>query len=173
MKFLLAQNHMGLEISKRYFSYSVHPIWAKLYVKYGSHRGIYSYRYFGDLPKFKNFVALWNFNMGVNGKILKCAISWKRLIVERNGRKFGTRGTIVDIQRVLFMADSLSLVWGHSVHFTKISNFCNFKNSARLPIFILFHLNFMQGILIMQQYRLLLFDDLPQITKKYDILIFF
>ncbi len=39
MKFFLIQNHMGLEITKRY-SYSIHPIWAKLYNKYGSHRGI-------------------------------------------------------------------------------------------------------------------------------------
>ncbi len=75
--------------------------------------------YIGDLPKFKNFMALWNFNMGVNGKILKCAKSWKRLIVERNGRQFGTRGTTVHISRVLLMPDSLSLVWDHSVHFTK------------------------------------------------------
>ena len=29
--------------------------------------------------------------------ILKCGISKKRLIVERNGQKFGTRGTTVDI----------------------------------------------------------------------------
>ncbi len=40
MKFLLTQNHMGLEISKRYASYSFHPIWAKLYDKYGNHWGI-------------------------------------------------------------------------------------------------------------------------------------
>ncbi len=50
---------------------------------------------------------------------LKCEISHKRLIVERNGRKFGTRGTTVHIGRVLLMPDSLSLVWGHSVHFAK------------------------------------------------------
>ena len=30
-------------------------------------------------------------NMGVNGEILKCATSWKRLIVGPNGVKFGTR----------------------------------------------------------------------------------
>ncbi len=30
--------------------------------------------------------------MGVNGKILKCAISWKWLIVEQNGWKFGNHG---------------------------------------------------------------------------------
>ena len=77
--------------------------------------------YLGDLPKFTNFMALWNFNMGVNGKILKCAISWKQLIIEQNGRKFGTQGTTVDLCRVLFMPESLSLVWGHLVHFVKFA----------------------------------------------------
>ncbi len=46
------------------------------------------------LTKITNFVALWNFNMRVNGKILKCARSWKQLIIEWNGRKCGTLGTI-------------------------------------------------------------------------------
>ena len=50
---------------------------------------------------------------------LKCGISQKWLIVERNGRKFGTRGSTVHICGVLLMAESLSLVWGHSVHFAK------------------------------------------------------
>ncbi len=35
-----------------------HSIRAKLYDKCGSHRGIQSYGYFGDLPKIINFVAL-------------------------------------------------------------------------------------------------------------------
>ncbi len=33
--------------------------------------------------------------------------------------KFGTLGTTVYISRVPLMPDSLSLVWGHSVHFAK------------------------------------------------------
>ncbi len=49
----------------------------------------------------------------------KCGISQKRMIVEQNGREFGTRCTTVYICRVLLMPDSLSLVWGHSVHFAK------------------------------------------------------
>ena len=48
---------------------------------------------------------------------LKCGIFQKRLIIERNGQKFGTWGTTVHICRVLLMPDSLSFVWGHSVHF--------------------------------------------------------
>ena len=47
---------------------------------------------------------------------LKCGISQKRLIIEQNGRKFGTRGTTVHMCSVPLMPDSLSLVWGHSVH---------------------------------------------------------
>ncbi len=36
-----------------------------------------------------------------------------------NGRKFRTRGTMVQTCSVLLMPDSLSLVWGHSVHCVK------------------------------------------------------
>ncbi len=50
---------------------------------------------------------------------LKCGISHKRLIVERNGQIFGTWGTTVHICRVLLLPNSLSLVWDHSVHFAK------------------------------------------------------
>ncbi len=44
-------------------------------------------------------------------------------IVDRTAKrtKFGTRGTIVHICRVLLMTDSLSLVWSLSVHFAKFS----------------------------------------------------
>ncbi len=59
--------------------------------------------------------------MGVNGKIVKCVIFWKRLAVERNGWKFGIRGATCRkcICRVLCISDSP--VWGHSVHFVKFS----------------------------------------------------
>ncbi len=50
---------------------------------------------------------------------LKCGISQLRLMVERNGLLFGGRHTTVHMCRVLLMPDSLSLVWGHSVHFAK------------------------------------------------------
>ncbi len=50
---------------------------------------------------------------------LKCGISQKRLIVERNGLKFGARCTTVHIRRVLLMPNSLSLVLVHSVQFEK------------------------------------------------------
>ncbi len=43
----------------------------------------------------------------------------RRALVSEGEREFGSRATTVHIQRVLFMLDSLSLVWGHSVHFAK------------------------------------------------------
>ncbi len=63
---------------------------------------------------------------------LKCEISQERLIVERNGRKFGTWITTVHVCRAVLMPDTLSLVWGHSVHFAKFSS-----NSSKL--FIVYH----------------------------------
>ncbi len=63
---------------------------------------------------------LWHFvifNMGVNRKILKCARSCKRLIIEQNGWQFRTHGSMYFICRVLFVSASLSSVWGNSVHF--------------------------------------------------------
>ncbi len=77
--------------------------------------------------KLKKNVALWTFNMGVNGKILKCAISWKRLIVERNEKKWNS-GSYV-------MSDYLSSVWGHLVHFAKCAMLKIFKRLL-LPQFL-------------------------------------
>ena len=57
LNFLLTQDHMGVEISKRY-SYSLYPMSAKLYYKHVSHKGMESYKCFGDLPENKNIMAL-------------------------------------------------------------------------------------------------------------------
>ena len=73
----------------------------------------------------------------------------KRLIVERNGRKFGTRGPTVHICRVLLMPDSLSLVWDHLVHFAKFP-IPRFSKHYSLN-------NFIQSIIIRGWYRLLIF----------------
>ncbi len=75
---------------------------------------------------------------------LKCGISQKRLILERNGQKFGTRGTTVHICKALLMPDSLSLVWGHLVHFAKIL----IRNTTASTVFITFQANFIQSIII-------------------------
>ena len=71
-----------------------------------------------DLPNLK---ILWHFEILTWKSVgkCKCAISWKELIVEQNGWKFGTQGTTVHICRVLLMPDSFILVWGHSVHSAK------------------------------------------------------
>ncbi len=57
------------EISKAY-TYSFDLIWAKLYEDIGCRDGILFLYYFtGQSAKFQQFF-FWNFNMGVNGKIL-------------------------------------------------------------------------------------------------------
>ncbi len=60
---------------------------------------------------------LWYFEIGVNGKIVKCAIYWKRLVVERNGWKFGSRGRRKVMCRVLVVSGHLSSICGHSVRY--------------------------------------------------------
>ena len=60
----------GLEISKGY-SYSFHLISSKLYEDSGYNGGIQSITFLGNWPSLKHFVVFWNFNMGVNGKIVK------------------------------------------------------------------------------------------------------
>ncbi len=103
-----------MEISKLY-SHSFHSISAKLYEDIGYQRGIQAVTFLGNLPSYKRFVTLCSFNMGVNGKIMKCAISWKRLTVEQKGWKFGTCGARNSICGVPFRSGYLSSVWGHSV----------------------------------------------------------
>ncbi len=76
MKFLLTLDNMVLEILKHSSSNSLHPISAKLYEDIGYHGGTQAVTFLGNQPSFKNFVALWNFNMAVNGKIVKCTVTW-------------------------------------------------------------------------------------------------
>ncbi len=87
-------------------------------------------------------------------------LSQKRLIVERNGQNFGTRCTTVHICRILLMPDSLSLVWGHSMHFANCSS----------PNFHLIHPNFIQGIIIIQ--AVTFFGNLPKLQKLWHFEIF-
>ena len=87
--------------------------------------GKYKVKCFGDLPKNKNFKMKYEHrSQWENPKmcnILKTA--------DRRAKrtKFGTRGTIVHTCRELLMPDSLSLVWGHSVHFAKFSDLMIFE----------------------------------------------
>ncbi len=86
----------------------------QLYEDIGYHCGIHIYM-LAISPVLNLFVALWNFNMGVNGKFVNCAVSGKRLTVEWNGWKFGNRSPIQGISR--------GFDWGlgHSVHFAKFT----------------------------------------------------
>ena len=49
---------MGLEISKRFSSYSFHLMSAKLYEDISYHGGIQAITFLGNWPSFKNVVAL-------------------------------------------------------------------------------------------------------------------
>ncbi len=82
LNFLLAQKRMGLEISKRYSSYSFHPIWAKLYDKYGGHGEYKVMDILAICQKIKNFCGTLKC-YGSQWENLKCGISRKRLMVLR------------------------------------------------------------------------------------------
>ena len=101
----------------RYIKYCI--LLLLLYEDIGYHGGMQAVTFLGNPPSYKHFVTLCGFNMGVNGKIMKCAISWKQLTVEQNGWKLGTCGPRNSICRVLFRSGHLSSVWGHSVHVPK------------------------------------------------------
>ncbi len=77
--------------------------------------------------KKKKIVAVWNFNMGVNGGILKCAISWKQLIVAWNGRKFGTLPVNYCMCRELFHVCFFEFSLGIFSALCKISDVKIFK----------------------------------------------
>ena len=79
---------------------------------------------------------LWHlkFNMEFNGKILKCAISWKRLIVERNGWKFGTRGVVYCICKVPVLFSSAWLCQQGSWYGTLVRRPWSVCPSIRLSV---------------------------------------
>ncbi len=59
------------------------------------------------------------------------------------GKKIWDSGPVVHIWKVLFMPDSLGLVWGHSVHFAKFP-ILQFLKLLSSPNFHLIHPNFIQ-----------------------------
>ena len=56
--------------------------------------------FLGIQCSFEKCVALWNFNIGDNGKVLKWAIFWKWFIIDWTGWKFGTSCVILLFQFV-------------------------------------------------------------------------
>ncbi len=83
----------------------------------------------------------------------------------KRGRKFGTQGTTMNIWRWRFWSPIL-WVWfgGNSVHFAKFP-ILQFLKICSSPNFHSIHSNFVQAILIMGQYRLLLFLTICQKSK--------
>ncbi len=88
--------------------------------------------FLGNGQVLQKHVSLWNFNMGVNGKNVKCVISWKRLTVDKNGSKIGTRCLMNSICKALSGSYYLLSVWGHTVQLEK---FLMFKIFNRLSLF--------------------------------------
>ena len=111
----MSLDHMGLEISKRHSSYSFH-----LWCQSNFMRTLATMVEYRLLPFLAIGQIWWHFEILIweSMEKQKYGISRKRLIVEWSGQKFGTRGPKVHICRVRLMPDFLSLVWGHSVHFT-------------------------------------------------------
>ena len=161
--FPLTWDPMGAKISKKH--YTTPPVFIRsepnIMINEVVMREYKVMVYIGNLPKFINFMALWKFNMGVNGKIAKCATSWKQMNVEQNGWKFGTPGTTVHICKVLLMPDSFSLVWDHLVHFEKFPilqflKICSASNFHLSKLYTRYH----------NHTGCHSFGDLPKIEKK-------
>ncbi len=87
----------------------------------------------------KKLKILWRFEILTYGSQWENPKMWNILKMADRGAKgwkFGTQGTTVHICRVFLMRDSLSLVWGHLVHFATflILRFSKLATSTPLPI---------------------------------------
>ena len=85
--------------------------------------------------------------MRVNGKILKCEMSGKRMAV--------TRG-VLKLHIYVFMSDYLSSVWSYAVYFSKFQ-MLTFRSSTHLTVFVRFQPSFMERIVSRGTYSLWLF----------------
>ncbi len=94
-------------------------------------------------------------------------LSRNRLIIERNGRKFGvlqcTRFTTVHICRVLLMPADFDFGLGSFSALCKNYNFTIFLKLGSSPNFHPIHPNFIQGIIIIQ--AVTFYGDLSKIAK--------
>ncbi len=111
------RTHMELEISKSYFFHTFHLIPSKLWGHCLPWRNT-GYYFSWQSASFTKLMALGT-SSGSQLEKPKCGLSRKWLIVERYGQRVGIRDPTVHVCRVLSMADSLSLIWDHSVHFAK------------------------------------------------------
>ena len=88
-----------------------------MYEDIGYHGGIQVIAELGNQPSFTKFLALWNLNMGIDGKIVKCGISRKWLMIWRNRWKFGAQGVLWFNMWIRYFSFLIAWVWGHLVHF--------------------------------------------------------
>ncbi len=130
---------MGLEISKRYSSYSFHLVSAKLYDDIGYHGGIQAITFLGNRPSLK---ASWHFEtltLESMGKANMWNIS-KMADHRAKQPKMWDSGSY-SACRVL-----LSFVWGYSVQFAKFP-ILQFLKLCSSPNFHPIHQNFIQAII--------------------------
>ena len=73
-------------------------------------------RFFSNQPSSKLFSPLWNFNMGVNGKVLKCSIYLKKGCPYRTKHK-KLWLTPYEVHMLDIFISIFSRVCDHSVHF--------------------------------------------------------
>ena len=110
---------------KSYSSYRFHPMAIKLHENIGYHG---EYRLLLFLAVDQVSKLSWNFNMGVNGNIINCAICWKRLALERK-----TRGPRNFICRAPFRSGPLSSIW--VIRCTLQNFWCQGSKSCYCPSF--------------------------------------
>ncbi len=79
-------------------------------------------------------MKLWNLAWETMGNH-KMWNDWKRLIIERNGWKFGTRGPRNSICMIRFGSGLFSSLWGHSMHYAKFLVF-RFQKVTAPTVFI-------------------------------------
>ncbi len=163
LKFFSTQDHMGLQLSKRFSSYSFHLMSAKLYEDISCHGGIRAVTFLGNQP---SFVALWILTCESMGKPKMWILSRKWLMVERNRRKFGTRCTTVHICRVLWCR--IPWVWFGVIQCT-LQNF-QFYNFLKTLLLSQFSSDSSKLYKVSQSYRLPLFWRSAKNCKSYGTL---
>ncbi len=146
---------MELEISKRYFSFSFHRIPSKLYEDIACHGGMQPITLLGNRPSFHKICGTLKYWSQLEN--LNCGISRKWLTVEWNGWNLGLRVPLNTHMEVTFDARFIEFGWGW---------FCALRKISKFTIFKTLFLYFIQSIIIMGLYRLLLVLAICQKLKK-------
>ena len=153
---------MGLEISKPYSSYFFMQSEPNFKINQAVIR---EYKVINILAIWQKLKILWYFEILIwesmenskKCKILKTADRRAKLM-----KIWESCSYVLPLQGAI--SDSLSLVWGHSLHFAKFPMLI-FRKVTASTIFIQFQPNFMEGKVIRGEYGLLLFGNVPNFKK--------